>query len=97
MYKVMALDVGTKRIGVALSDFLLMLSNGHSCIARQPENKAVEEILKIAKENHVKKIIVGLPINMDKRRIAKTLQQKSPVMKLFLKTNGSHQMRQKKI
>ncbi len=65
MYKVMALDVGTKRIGVALSDFLLMLSNGHSCIARQPENKAVEEILKIAKENHVKKIIVGLPINMD--------------------------------
>ena len=54
MYKVMALDVGTKRIGVALSDFLLMLSNGHSCIARQPENKAVEEILKIAKENHVK-------------------------------------------
>ena len=65
MYKVMALDVGTKRIGVALSDFLLMLSNGQSCIARQPENKAVEEILKIAKENHVKKIIVGLPINMD--------------------------------
>ena len=27
MYKVMALDVGTKRIGVALSDFLLMIAN----------------------------------------------------------------------
>lgn len=65
MYKVMALDVGTKRIGVALSDFLLMLANGHSCIQRQPENKAIEEILKIAKENRVEKIVVGLPINMD--------------------------------
>lgn len=65
MYKIMALDVGTKRIGVALSDFLLMLANGHSCVARQPEKKAVEEILKIAKENHVEKIVVGVPYNMD--------------------------------
>lgn len=65
MYKVMALDIGTKRIGIALSDYLLMLSNGHSYIARQPENKAVDEILKIAKENNVKKIVVGIPYNMD--------------------------------
>ena len=65
MYKVMALDVGTKRIGVALSDFLLMIANGHSCVSRQPENKAIEEILKIAKENHVEKIVVGVPLNMD--------------------------------
>ena len=65
MYKIMALDIGTKRIGVALSDYLLMLSNGHSCVSRQPEDKAVEEILKIAKENNVKKIVVGIPLNMD--------------------------------
>ena len=55
MYKVMALDIGTKRIGIALSDYLLMLANGHSYIQRQPENKAIEAILKIAKENNVKK------------------------------------------
>ena len=65
MYKIMALDVGTKRIGIALSDFLHVLANGHSYIDREPENEAVENILKIAKENHVEKIIVGLPINMD--------------------------------
>ena len=55
MYKVMALDIGTKRIGIALSDYLLMLANGHSYIQRQPENKAIEDILKLAKENNVKK------------------------------------------
>lgn len=65
MYKVMSLDIGTKRIGVALSDYLLMLANGHCCIDRTPEEKAIEEILKIAKENNVKKIVVGLPYNMD--------------------------------
>lgn len=65
MYKVMALDIGTKRIGIALSDYLLMLANGHSYIAREPEAKALETVYKIAKENNVQKIVVGLPLNMD--------------------------------
>ena len=65
MHKIMALDVGTKRIGVALSDFLQMIATPHSCVQRQPEEKAIEEIIKIAKENHVEKIVVGLPKNMD--------------------------------
>jgi len=65
MYKVMALDIGTKRIGVALSDYLLMIANGHSCIQRTPEDKAILEIEKIAKENNVKKIVTGVPLNMD--------------------------------
>lgn len=65
MYKVMALDIGTKRIGIALSDYLLMIANGHSYISREPEDKALNEIKKIAKENNVQKIVVGIPYNMD--------------------------------
>ena len=65
MYKVMALDIGTKRIGIALSDYLLILSNGHSYISRTPETEALEKIQNIAKENNVKKIVVGVPFNMD--------------------------------
>ena len=65
MYKVMALDIGTKRIGIALSDFLLVTANGHSYISREPESEAIDKIIKIAKENHVEKIVAGLPINMD--------------------------------
>ena len=61
----MALDVGTKRIGVALSDFLLMLANGHSYIPRTPESEALEKIYKIANDNKVEKIVIGVPINMD--------------------------------
>ena len=65
MYRIMALDVGTKRIGVALSDFLHVIATPHSCVQRQPEKKAVEEIKKIALENRVETIVVGLPKNMD--------------------------------
>ena len=61
----MALDIGTKRIGIALSDYLLILAHGHSYIPREPEDKAIETILKIAKENNVQKIVAGIPLNMD--------------------------------
>ena len=61
----MALDVGTKRIGVALSDYLQIIATAHSTIPREPEKDAIENIIRIAKENRVEKIVVGLPINMD--------------------------------
>ena len=65
MYKIMALDVGTKRIGIAISDYLHVIATPHSFINREPEVKAIETITQIAKENNVKKIVVGVPINMD--------------------------------
>lgn len=61
----MALDIGTKRIGIALSDFLHILANGHSFIDRLPEADAIEKIKKIAQENRVQKIVIGVPLNMD--------------------------------
>ncbi len=65
MHKIMALDVGTKRIGIALSDYLQVIATAHSTISREPENVAIETITKLAKDNRVEKIVVGLPINMD--------------------------------
>ncbi len=64
----MALDIGTKRIGIALSDYLHIIANGHSYISRNPEIEAIEKIKKIAEENNVKKIVVGVPFNMDGSR-----------------------------
>ena len=63
MFKIMALDIGTKRIGIALSDYLLMLANGHSYISR--DDNSIEQLQKIAKDNNVKKIVAGIPYNMD--------------------------------
>lgn len=63
MNKIMALDIGTKRIGIALSDYLHVIATGHSCIDRN--SQAVEKINKIALENNVKTIVAGVPVNMD--------------------------------
>ena len=65
MHKIMALDIGTKRIGIALSDYLQVIATAHSTIPRKPEEKALEVISQLAKENRVEKIVIGIPINMD--------------------------------
>ncbi len=65
MHKIMCLDVGTKRIGVALSDYLHVIANGECCINRTPEKQAVEQIKTLAKQNNVETIVIGVPINMD--------------------------------
>jgi putative holliday junction resolvase len=61
----LGLDIGTKRIGAAISDPLAITAQPLKVISRTPENKAIEEITKICNEYNVETIIAGLPKNMD--------------------------------
>ena len=61
----LGLDIGTKRIGTALSDPLAITAQPLKVILRIPENKAIEEIKKICNEYNVETIVAGLPKNMD--------------------------------
>ena len=65
MDKVLGLDIGKKRIGIALSDIMGLIAHPVETIAREPENVAIEKIKKIGKDNNVKKIVAGLPKNMN--------------------------------
>ena len=63
--KIMAIDVGNKRIGVALSDELQILAQPLYTIHRKGIERDIEEIVKIINDNNVEEVIVGLPKNMD--------------------------------
>ena len=63
--KIMALDVGNKRIGVALSDELQILAQPLYTIHRKGIERDIEEIVKMINDNNVEEVIVGLPKNMD--------------------------------
>lgn len=62
--RILGLDVGTKRIGVALSDMLLITAQGLDTIYRKDLKTDLEVIKKIVDENLVTEIVVGLPLNM---------------------------------
>ncbi len=66
MYKrLMALDVGEKRIGIAFSDLLRLTAQGKETYNRKEQSADFEYLCKMFKENDSEKIICGLPKNMD--------------------------------
>lgn len=65
MERIIGLDVGEKRIGVALSDLLGLTAQGLKTIDRVGKKNDFDEIGKIIEEYNIKKVVVGLPLNMD--------------------------------
>ena len=63
--RVMGLDVGSKTVGVACSDALLLTAQGIETIARRKDEDVLHRILELIKEYEVHTIVVGLPKQMD--------------------------------
>jgi putative Holliday junction resolvase len=63
--RIMGLDVGDKRIGVALSDSGEILASPLTIVERSGEEQDIEAIVEIIRQHDVGKIIVGLPRLMD--------------------------------
>lgn len=63
--RIMGLDVGTKRIGVAVSDETGSIAQGRKTVARTSDAKAIAAIKEMAFADEVAEIVVGLPLNMD--------------------------------
>ena len=66
--RIMGLDYGSKTVGVAISDELLITSQGKEIIRRNEENKlrrTLARIEELINEYGVEKIVLGLPLNMD--------------------------------
>ena len=61
----LGLDIGDKRIGVALSDPQGMLASPFTIIDRRDERTDVETIIDIVNQEGVEQIIVGLPRSMN--------------------------------
>lgn len=65
MKKILCLDVGEKRIGVAVSDWLGLLAQPVETVVRKSTADAVERIGDLIRKEAAEKIIIGLPKNMD--------------------------------
>ena len=66
MGRIMAIDWGERRIGVALSDESRIIASPHTVIKRVGSlDKDLAEIARIATENEVTLIIFGLPMRLD--------------------------------
>lgn len=63
--RILGLDVGSKTIGVAISDPLGWTAQGITTIRRKNKSSDLEEVKKICDEYSVETIVIGLPKNMN--------------------------------
>ncbi len=68
--RVMALDVGDKTIGIAISDALLLTAQPRPTLRRKNLKLDIEALGLITKENEVHEIVIGQPLHMDGRQSA---------------------------
>lgn len=63
--RIMGIDYGDARTGVAISDLLCSIVGSTTVVPSRNTEKAIADIVRLAKENEVGEIVVGLPKNMD--------------------------------
>jgi putative Holliday junction resolvase len=65
MSRIMAIDYGDARIGIALTDPLKIISSGYKTL--QNKVNVFSEILDICKTKDVESIVIGIPFNQDSK------------------------------
>ena len=73
--RLMGLDYGDSRTGVAVSDLLGITAQGVESIKHTGEKQLINRLRELINEYQVKKIVIGLPLNMNAtsgQRVEKT-------------------------
>ena len=65
MKRIMGVDYGDARTGIAMSDLLCSIVGSTCVVPSRNTEKALADIVRLCKENEVGQIVCGLPRNMD--------------------------------
>jgi len=82
--RILAIDYGSVRIGLAMSDPLKIIAQGLTTI--QNNEKCFDEIVAVVREQNINKIIIGKPLNLSGEESAKSVEVAEFIKKLKEKT-----------
>jgi putative Holliday junction resolvase len=87
--RILGLDIGDRRIGVAMSDPTEIIASPLTVIIRDNDNIAIETIIQLVGQYEVKTIVVGMPYSLDGSVGRQATKVKDFVDKLSQSTNTS--------
>ncbi|MBR5969931.1 MAG: Holliday junction resolvase RuvX [Lachnospiraceae bacterium] len=88
--RIMGLDYGTKTVGVAVSDELLMTARAVEIIRRKEANKLRRTLARIEAlilEYNISEIVLGLPLHMD-LRVSEMAKEAMEFREMLLRRTG---------
>jgi putative Holliday junction resolvase len=86
--KIMGLDVGSKKIGIAVSDSLLLTAQARPTLRRTNIGADIDKLRQIVEQDDIHEIIVGQPLHMSgeesaqSRKVARFAQQLGRAVKV---------------
>ena len=89
MRRILGLDIGDKRIGIAVSDLLGMMAQPLYTLTRKSTKDAINEIAEIIQKEDIKQVVVGLPKNMDSTEGIQAKRTRDFSQLLLEKTNSN--------
>ena len=81
-YRILAVDYGDVRIGLALSDLTRIIASPYETYTRQNTTKDLQYIADLVKEKQVGVVVFGLPLNMDGSEGDRALKTRTFAQKL---------------
>ncbi len=80
--QLLGIDIGTKRIGISISDDKRLIAMPLKTIQLSSLNEFIKEIKYLVKENNIQGLIIGDPINMDgtKGKSSQSVKDKSIII-----------------
>lgn len=74
--KVLGIDYGHVRVGIAVSDYVQSIAFGRDSIKNKSRKYLLKEIREICKTEKIVKIVIGLPLNMEGKNTSQTFEAK---------------------
>ena len=81
-YRILAVDYGDVRIGLALSDLTRIIASPYETYTRQNTTKDLQYLADLVKEKQVGVVVYGLPLNMDGSEGDRALKTRTFAQKL---------------
>ena len=82
MSRILAIDLGAKRIGLAMTDPLSMIASPYKTLHYRSDKHLISEILAIVEANAVETVVIGLPLNEDSTESEGSTRSRSFAAKL---------------
>jgi len=85
--RLLGIDYGTKRVGLALSDGLGLLAHPYATLTRTTRERLFTEVLAIIAKENVQAVVLGLPLGLDGQETEATRQVRNFAASLARRVN----------
>ena len=82
MSRILAIDLGSKRVGLAMTDPLRMIASPYKTLHHRSDKQLISDVMAVVEANAVETVVIGLPLHEDSSESEGSARSRSFAAKL---------------